>query len=214
MRNSFIILAAMVFAACNQSPETTKAVDTTTTDKPDTINQYSNTTANNKPVAADKLIVLGKSIGQTTLNQDAAGVFKRLGKPDAGDAAMGKALSIWYAGHDTTGYQTMIYTTRQMGTEDDLSRIKQIRVTSPWFITAEGIHNGSTLQQISKLYEVKKFATFTLKKEAYTIYRSDKGIAFEVGPQDVCKGIVVFDAASQPGQMYLPFYSDMKVVEN
>jgi len=167
----------------------------------------------NKPVTADKLIVPGKAIGKTTLNEDAAEVFKRLGKPDAGDAAMGKALSIWYAGHDTTGYQTMIYTARQMGTQDDVARVKQVRITSPWFATAEGIHNGSTLQQISKVYNVKKLATFTLNKQAYSIYRLAKGIAFEVDAEGVCKGIIVFDSASEPGQTYLPFYSDMKMVK-
>jgi len=199
--------------ACNQSPKTTQAVDTIATHAPDMVKQDRPTTAMKKPVAADKLIVAGKAVGQTALGEDAANVFKRLGKPDAGDAAMGKALSIWYAGHDTTGYQTMIYTARQMGTQNDVARVKQIRVTSPWFMTAEGIHSGSTLQQISKVYDIKKSATFTLKKEVYTIYRSAKGIAFEVDPQEVCKGIVVFDTASQPGQIYLPFYSDMKVVE-
>ncbi|CAM3695910.1 hypothetical protein MUGA111182_03590 [Mucilaginibacter galii] len=203
----------MGLMACNQSPKTGEAVDTITTHAPDTVKQESDTTAANKPVPADKLIVPGKAIGQTALGEDAAEVFKRLGKPDGGDAAMGKALSIWYAGHDTTGYQTMIYTGRQMGTQDDVARVKQIRVTSPWFMTAEGIHNGSTLQQISKVYEVKKSATFTLKKEAYAIYRSAKGIAFEIDPQEICRGIILFDASSQPGQIYLPFYNDMKVVE-
>lgn len=212
MRNSsFIFIAAVWLAACNQSPKTTTTVDSIAI--ADTLNQDNDTAALNKPVTADKLIVPGKAIGQTKLNEDATEVFKRLGKPDGGDAAMGKALSIWYAGHDTTGYQTMIYTARQMGTQDDVARVKQIRVTSPWFMTAEGIHSGSTLQQISKVYEVKKSATFTLNKEAYTIYRSPKGIAFEVDPQEVCKGIIVFDAASQPGETYLPFYSDLKVVE-
>lgn len=209
----FLILAAIGFMACNQSPKTTQSVDITTTAKSDTVKQYSDTTADNQPVSADKLIIPGKSIGQTTLNEDAREVFKRLGKPDAGDAAMGKALSIWYAGHDTTGYQTMIYTTRQMGTENETSRVKQIRVTSPWFVTAEGIHSGSSLQEISKVFDVKKQATFTLNKQVYSIYRSAKGIAFEVDPQEVCKGIIVFDMVSEPGQMYLPFYSDMKMVK-
>jgi hypothetical protein len=213
MRYSIIILAAIGLMACNQSPKTGQAVDTINIKAPDAVKQGSDTTTSNKPVTADKSIVPGKSVGQTTLGEDAANVFKRLGKPDAGDAAMGKALSIWYAGHDTTGYQTMIYTARQMGTQDEAARVKQIRITSPWFITAEGIHNGATLQQINKVYGVKKSATFTLKKEAYAIYRSAKGIAFEIDPQEVCKGIVVFDEASQPGQIYLPFYNDMKVVE-
>jgi len=199
--------------ACNQSPKTNQAVDTITIHTADTTKQESDTITANKPVPADKLIVAGTAIGQTKLGEDAENALKRMGKPDGGDAAMGKALSIWYAGHDTTGYQTMIYTARQMGTQDDVARVKQIRITSPWFVTAEGIHNGSTLQQISKVYDVKKSATFTLKQEAYAIYRSAEGIAFEIDPQEVCKGIIVFDTSSQPGQIYLPFYSDMKVVE-
>jgi len=213
MRYSIIILAAIGLMACNQSPKTDQAVDTITTHTPDTVKQVSDTTAANRPVAADKLIVPGKAIGQTMLNEDADKVFKRLGKPDAGDAAMGKALSIWYAGHDTTGYQTMIYTARQMGTQDDAAKVKHIRVTSPWFMTAGGIHNGSTLQQINNVYEVKKSATFTLKKETYTIYHSAKGIAFEIDPQQVCRGIIVLDAGPLTGQVYLPFYRDMKVIE-
>jgi len=211
MRYSLIILAATGLMACNQSPKSTTAVDSTTIAA--TVKQTNDTATLSKLVSTDKLITPGKSIGQTVLGQDAEAVFKRLGKPDAGDAAMGKALSIWYAGHDTTGHQTMIYTSRQMGTNDEAARVKQIRVTSPWFMTADGIHNGSTLQQIGKVYEVKKSATFTLKNETYTIYRSAKGIAFEIDPQEICKGIIVFDAASQPGQMYLPFYSNLKVVE-
>jgi hypothetical protein len=211
MRYSLIILAGIGLMACNQSPKTKITVDSTTV--ADTLKPAKDTPALSKPVAAEKLIIPGKSIGQTTLNKDATEVFKRLGKPDAGDAAMGKALSIWYAGHDTTGYQTMIYTARQMGTQDDEAKVKHIRVTSPWFMTAEGIHNGSTLQQINKVYEVKKSATFTLKKEPYTIYHSAKGIDFEIDPQQVCRGIIVLDAGPLTGQVYLPFYSDMKVVE-
>lgn len=211
MRYLLLVLTAIAFAACNSSTKTTPLADTPV--KADTASQNNDTLLLNKPVVAGQLIVPGKSVGQTTLNEDAEAVFKRLGKPDAGDAAMGKALSIWYAGHDTTGYQTMIYTARQMGTDDEVTRVRQIRVTSPWFTTAEGIHSGSTLQQINKVYEVKKSATFTLKNETYTIYRSAKGIAFEVNSRQVCKGIVVFDEASQPGQMYLPFYSNMKIIE-
>ena len=52
-----------------------------------------------KPVSVAQLVVPGKSIGQTKLKEDAVLVYKKLGRPDAGDAAMGKSLATWYAGH-------------------------------------------------------------------------------------------------------------------
>jgi len=206
---SLLLLPALWLTACNQTTQKNQIPQTVATDKDTSV---SNSTVNDSANPADKLIVPGKAIGQTAINASGQEVFKRLGKPDAGDAAMGKALSIWYAGHDSTGYETMIYTTRQMGTEDDAPKVKQIRVTSPWFVTAECIHNGSTLQEISKVFQITKMATFTLNKETYTIYKSARGIAFEINSKGICKGIIVFSTASQPGQMYLPFYSNMKMI--
>lgn len=213
MRYSYLLLApAFLLMACNQSSKT-EEIKT----QPDTLPVDHTETAAvqvKDTVTADKLIIPGKSIGQTALNDNGADVIKRLGRPDAGDAAMGKSMSIWYADHDSTGYQTMIYTTRQMGTEDDVSRVKQIRITSPWFATKDNVHVGSTLQDIDGFYKTDRFATFNNKnKELYTIFKDDIGIAFEIDQQGECKAIVVFDPKFAPGQMYLPFYDNLKIYE-
>jgi len=165
---------------------------------------------NKDTITVDKLIVPGKSIGQTALNDNGADVTQRLGRPDAGDAAMGKSLSIWYANHDTTGYQTMVYASRQMGTNDETSRVKQIRITSPWFVTKDSIRVSSTLEQIDKAYPTKKTAWFTKAGQKFNIYRAD-GIAFEIDPQQNCTAIIVFDANSSPGSTYLPFYDNLEI---
>jgi hypothetical protein len=200
----WILFSFLGFTACNQSAKVNQQVETTTVVK--------DSSSKVKSIPATKLIIPGKFIGQTQINENGAKVFKFLGRPDAGDAAMGKSLSVWYANHDTTGYQTMVFTTRQMGADNGDSKVKQIRITSPWFSTAEGVHVGSTLQQVKQHYTLKKTALVTQKAKKYTIYKADNGIAFEVNKQDVCCAIIVFDPAFQPGQTYLPFYDNIEPV--
>lgn len=195
----------MCLMACNQPAKKVETTEQTTV-----ITDSSTTGYKKDTISADKLIVPGKSIGQTALNDNGAEVTKRLGRPDAGDAAMGKSLSIWYANHDTTSYQTMVYASRQIGTNDETSRVKQIRITSPWFVTKDSVQVGSTLEQIGKTYQTKKVAYFTKAGQMFNIYRAD-GIAFEIDPQQKCTAIIVFDADSNPGSTYLPFYDNLKL---
>jgi hypothetical protein len=206
----FILLVSIISViACNQ-PTKQHNVNQQKAVVEDSIRQDSSN--KHEPTFAEKLIIPGKSVGQTTLNEDAENVIKRLGKPDTGDAAMGKALSIWYANHDTTGYETMIFSARQMGTANETSQVKQIRITSPWFTTQEGLHVGSTLKQINEHYVTRKAATFSKEGKPYFIYKTDKGIAFEIGSNNSCTGIIVFDPKAATGQAYLPFYSNLKVL--
>lgn len=195
-----LLLPLLWLAACNETPKATQANKASAT-----VNDSSNT---RKPeiITADKLITPGKSIGQTAIDENTANVFKRLGRPDGGDAAMGKSVSIWYANHDTTGYQTMIYSSRQMGTENEDSKVKQIRVTSPWFKTADSIHAGSTLQQIKQHYQVKKATYCNKGNQQYIIYGTPQGIAFEIDPQEKCVAIIVYNTDDKKqGQLFDPF---------
>ena len=162
-----------------------------------------------KTVPAAQLIVPGKSIGQTKLQEDAILVYKRLGRPDAGDAAMGKSLATWYAGHRPLGYQTQVFFSRYMGGMDDItSRVKQIRVTSPYFKTAAGIGPGSTLKQINAVFKARKTAAFTEHKQRYFIYDTFKGIAFESNASGKCTGVIVYLLGGRGGFTYLPFHSN------
>ncbi|WP_345953906.1 hypothetical protein [Mucilaginibacter sp. PAMB04168] len=166
-----------------------------------------------KPVPADRLIVPGKSVGRTVLNDNGAEVVKRLGRPDAGDAAMGKAVSIWYANHDSTAHQTMIYTARQMGTSDETARVKQIRITSPWFTTADSVRTGVPLQQIKQHYELTKAAYYTKGKKQFTLYTTTRGITFEIDSYSNCSAIIIGEPQDKTGSLYLPFYENLQIIK-
>jgi hypothetical protein len=206
----YYLLAVIAFAGCEQ--QQTAHTETTTTSTVTTADTI-------KKPAADKfkayvLIIPGKSIGNTSLNEPADSVLLRFGKPDAGDAAMGKSLSTWYAGHDTTGYQIDVFFSRKMGTQDDVSRVKQVRVTSPDFKTAEGSGVGSSLAQISSVYKVNKTATYHENGQAFGIYDdAEKGIAFEVDNNEKCTGVILHDAGKPMDSNYLPFHPGIKMLK-
>lgn len=193
----------LLLAACNQSPskstQTKKIADTV-------FNTIIST--EEKQVSAAKLIVPGKSIGHIILRENADSVYKTLGKPDSGDAAMGKSLSTWYANHDPKGYQTQIFCSRNMGNPDETtSRVKQIRVTSPYFKTTEGIGVGSTLKEIDAVFKVKKTISYDKKKPPYAIYDNEKGIAFEIENNQKCTAVIVYLPGDRGGITYLSFHS-------
>ncbi len=163
-----------------------------------------------KTVPTAQLIVPGKSIGQTRLNENAGLVFKRLGKPDDGDAAMGKSLATWYASHNPSGYQTQVFCSRYMGGDENVSRVKQIRVTSPYFKTANGIGAGSTLKQINASFKVRKTLAYIENKQSFFVYDTNKGIAFEIAANGKCVGVIVCLPGDQGGFTYLPFHPNLK----
>jgi hypothetical protein len=165
-----------------------------------------------KTVSAAQLIVPGKSIGQTSLQEDAKLVLQKLGKPDDGDSAMGKSLFTWYANHYPFGYETQVFCSHPMGGNESVSRVKQIRVTSPYFKTANGIGAGATLKQINASFKLTKTATFKEDKHWFAVYNSDKGIAFETNAAGKCVGVIVYPAGNLGDFNYLPFHNNLKIV--
>ncbi len=135
------------------------------------------------------VLVPGAAAGLFKLGDADRAILQQLGQPDHSDAAMGKAVLIWYT--DTAnGYPLSIFTARDMG-NDETARIQQIRVTSPAFETAETIRVGSELSEIRDHYQVTAVETYEHDGGTYTVYDADKGIAFEVGPDDRCVAIVI-----------------------
>jgi hypothetical protein len=164
----------------------------------------------NKPVPPAQLIVAGISIGQTTINESGKDVHKRLGTPDGGDAAMGKSVSIWYANHDTTGYIIQMYFSRGQG-DDEIQRVKQIRVTSPFFKINNEVHTGTPLKNALSLYKLKKVALFTDKGNSRSLYDDVKGgIAFDVDEKEIITGITVHEPGREAASTYLPFFPTLK----
>ncbi|WP_295129085.1 hypothetical protein [uncultured Chitinophaga sp.] len=163
----------------------------------------------NRPqVTAESMIIPGKSAGLTNIGENAARVNERLGRPDSGDAAMGKAISIWYAGHTEGDDLIAVYTERNMGI-DDTSRVKMIRVTSPGFTTAEGIHTGRNIAGVRQQYNIMPQATYTAHGHRYTIF-SAKGISFEVNADSVLTAIIVHEVTRPANSGYIPFHPNAK----
>ncbi len=195
-----IAVSYLLLTACNQS----QTKSTQTQNVADTVFNTAISTAE-KSVAAAALITPAKSIGKISLNENADLVYKALGKPDSGDAAMGKSLSTWYADHDPKGYQTQIFCARNMGNSDEnISRVKQIRVTSPYFKSKENIGVGATLAQIEAEFKVVKTASYPTKKPPYQIYDDKKGIAFEI-LNGKCRAVIVYLPGDRGGITYLSF---------
>lgn len=218
---TLILLISIVMIKCStDSKSESKAADTVTAAADsskssaatvrDSLQQTNQTHQENDSlqqtdVSADWLLTPGASAGKTVINSNAAGVYARLGKPDAGDAAMMKAVAIWYSNHDSTAHSTAIYTAIDAG-NDTVARVKQIRVTSPAFKTRKGIHPSSSLSDIRKMYTaLKKTETYKSAGKTYTVYDSTEGVAFEIGPDEKCAAIIIHKPGKHSYGTYLKF---------
>jgi hypothetical protein len=167
------ICAAASLAGCNPGNKATQPkVDAGQQSEKATVDQ-------------SKLIVPGKSVGRLYLNQDMASVFEIMGKADAGDAAMGKAWSIWYS--KVSGKQTedqiAVYSSYKDSTMSGKSA-KEILVTAPDYRTQSGLRTGISLDSIQNvLPALKQVARYVNDSEHDTLDIYDdrrSGIAFGV----------------------------------
>jgi hypothetical protein len=159
-------------------------------------------------VAGDWLLIPGIAAGNTKINSDAAPIFARLGKPDQENAAMMKAVAIWYANHDTNAHSIGIYTAR--GTDSGaVAAIKQIRVTSPSFKTTAVVNVTSTISFIKQSFkQLKQVETYTYSGKQYKVFDSSKGIAFEIAPDGTCVAVIIHQAGANKYGTYLKFRPD------
>lgn len=161
-------------------------------------------------IAGDKLIIPGKSIGQTGLNEAANAVVNRLGKPDFGDAAMGKSVSAWYDGHNRKSYTVYIYCTTDMG-NDDISRVKVIRVSSPSFKTQNRLYAGMLIADAQKHYKLEQLGAFKLNNSNRMLYDDTAvGIAFDADRSGNITGIAVHEPGKSVLNAYMAFFGEVK----
>ena len=129
------------------------------------------------------LVVAGRSVGEIALGEDMEQVGKKLGRPNAGDAAMGKAWGIWYSNDSTAKHRNEIavyssYRDTSMRVKD----VKQIRITSNKFKTQDGLATGNTLEATKQKFPTieKLSAYLNEEKDTVTVYDAKKdGIGFE-----------------------------------
>jgi hypothetical protein len=220
-RYIIIPILAAALLSCKQKGTNTTA--DTTISKTDTLKsntdtiRAANTTAvdlpGDKPIPLKLLIVPGVSLGQTIINEASENIYKRFGRPDAGDAAMGKSISIWYANHDTTGYVTQMYFSTNMG-NDDTKRVKQVRINSPAFKINTKVHVGAPFTYAKALYKLTKAGTFEENGSPRSLYDDNKaGIAFETDDKNMITGITVHQPGRDVTTTYLPFFPSLKTTK-
>lgn len=189
MKKLFLIMMVPLLFACN-SPADKKATDSATTDT---------TVAIETEVKPEQLISPGKGIGHLTIDLPVDSAIAKLGKPDSSDAAMGSSLMAWYS-KDAHKYRTAVFARRDMG-NDEVSRIKLIMVTSPWFITEDGVATGTSLTDIEKSYQLKPVDNATAAKKGLLVFDDNaKGITFDIdSASKKCVAITVHQANEKPG---------------
>lgn len=146
----------------------------------------------------DGLLQPGRAAGKISIGQNAEDVYKAMGKPDGGDAAMGKAVAYWHQKGEAADHATSIYTARDTG-ENPIARVRQIRVSSTAFKTENGMGVGSTLAEIQKAYHVTKSETYKVGGQSYTVYSDPSGISFEVDTKGNCVAVIIYTKGAQPG---------------
>ncbi|QAA82805.1 hypothetical protein EI546_14240 [Aequorivita sp. H23M31] len=201
MRNLIYIFLITLFFGCKNKH---KEINPTVSDNGPVVENITST-ENNKTDYQHEIIP-GKRLGNIILNENSTAVKDSLGKPDSGDAAMGKAVATWHQGSKD---QLSIYTTTQMGVED-FSRIKAIRTLSPDYKTNDNLAVDSTLDEIEINYKLNKVGDFTSEDHNYILYSTVEGIGFEIGEDGKCHGIVLTEKGTEPQQLYLTFYPDLK----
>lgn len=186
MRKFIFLFALPVLYACNQPQQSTEhsaLVDSLHT---------ADTAV--KPVTKDRMIVPGKSIGAMKINGNADSLQTSIGKPDSSDAAMGSAMMVWNVKYKNGSYKTIIYSQHNMGEADEnVSHIKAIFVSSPYYKTTDYSGAGSNMRDVRKLFKftVHAIQGYTIKQLAlYNDYGA--GISFEADSTGRCHGVLVY----------------------
>lgn len=187
-----LLLAAVSLLACQSNTSGSKTVSTDSLSNVDV----------NKIV----LIQPGRSVGNISLGQDMQAVGDTLGKPDAGDAAMGKAWGIWYDKDSKGGSRNEIaiysaYADSTMTGKD----VKQIRIADGKFKTKEGLGIGSSLSSFKATYpdlELRSGYLNTLSGDTLRVYDSKlKGLSAEV-IRDICSAITIHSPGTYANETY------------
>lgn len=174
------------------------------------------TSGKQSDVDAAFLVVPGKSIGEISLGENMTEVGKKLGRPDAGDAAMGKAWGIWYNKDSTNGQKNelAVYSSYR-DTSMMVKEVKQIRITSAQFKTQSGLTTGGPEADAKSKFPAMELVSSYLNqnKDTVTVYDSRQdGIGFEF-----LKGksisITVHPVNQSVNRTYLTLHPEWKLIE-
>lgn len=199
---SAIIGLLIINYSCNQSNTTKNKTDAVV----DTLAAGNAAKDAAKAVDPNALISPGKSIGLTSIGEPTDSVIAKLGRPDEGDAAMGKSLSTWFS-KSNKAYKTQIFSVIDFGKDGDKQKVKFIKVNNPFFQTSQHIGPGSLFTAAQQFYNPSKYIGYYLKqKDTVKVYNDNaNGISFEVNTSGLIEGIMIHAPGMKDLVPYLPF---------
>ncbi|MBO9152095.1 hypothetical protein ACFOTA_07745 [Chitinophaga sp. GCM10012297] len=159
----------------------------------------------------EALLVPGESAGKLHIHQDIDSVFNILGKPDDGDAAMGKAWGIWH-GEDTLA----VYSSYADST---MSRriTRQIVVSGNDYRTADGLGRNTPLETVRNRFPgLQPAATYVSDPGNDTLWVYDvesAGIAFDfrkTGGELRCTAVTIHEKEEPVTATYLTIHAGWK----
>jgi len=211
----WLLIFCICIVSCGENNEPAAVNSDTITQK----NNVDTTIASKQQPVTDKLIVPGERVGKTSIGADAAGLETILGKPDASDAAMGKAWLTWNGKRDEHNNATTlnVYTTYKDSTMREKT-VQQVRTTSSYFSTNNGVHVYSSFAEINNQFpNIEKLAHYIDDDRDIIIYDDKQnGIAFEItsaNKQQICTGIIVHKKGEAVTNVYMFLHPDMKLYE-
>jgi hypothetical protein len=162
--------------------------------------------------AQSNLIVAGQSIGQTHLGRFGADYLARLPKPDADDSGMGRYRSVWLSKNQAGRKDTLYIFSVANGPRDiepsNGVSIELIRVTSPWYHTANGISTGITLPRI-----LRGFPGVRSTDSSLNLYDdANRGIAFEFAGGATAGSPCIAIMVHPPGKVDLTSAKDVNEI--
>jgi len=167
--------------------------------------------------AANDTIVPGKSIGNIRLNETTAEVMAAMGNPDSSNSPAGTIMR-WFSaptgkGTDTSMNSITLYAPGKSTAKGEEGKVKSIRVTSPYYKTAEKVSCGSTLTFIKMHYPSLKNSTLAFKDKTGSqvlIYDAvNDGITFEINEATKCAGITIHEPGKKASETYMSIYGEI-----
>lgn len=219
-----IIPVLLLFIACNESPgknpreDSSVVKDSTVTTNTESVKPKEDTATHVQ--SSNKLIIAGKSIGNVWLGMNDSMLVAEFHKPDISDAAMGKAWLTWYGKKpDEHNNKTRldVYTTYK-DTSMREKTVQQIRTTSSFFETGNGIHVYSSFKNVKTAFpQLKKAATYKDDGREFTVYDDkEQGIAFEMvsaGAEKLCTGVIIHKPGASVTAVYISLHPDMHILQ-
>ncbi len=181
------------------------------TDAPsDVATTYLDSQRQQRRLLGDPKIIPGVQLGPVHLDSTAAGLAQRFGEPIYDDATLGKKLRTFRVNGPGPPATLTIYEVREPG-GGPAGQVRLIRSTAWYYRDGVGIGVGSSRREVARAYALRYSGSFTVDGDPCRLYSTARGIAFEFGADDRCRGVIIVPKDEHADQNYLPLYDNLEL---